>query len=184
MLVAVVREPHPIGEEPVLGKRPDQPGGLTAYGIALLRCIERLTVVQPREEVLDVGLGGVLDQDDGEVGLAEDALPGRVELGEELARPRVRDDLGKVGQIGVLDREVGGQRELPAEEAPDRREPLLAVDDCVDPRRMLPAQVVEVDLRNVVAVQKRVDEELLLLERPDRTLTLVRRIVGDRAAPG
>ena len=90
---------------------------------------------------------------------------------------------GSSGWLRGAIAEVVGEGEGIGHERPQRREPLPAVNDRVDLRGVLATQIVEVELGDVVAVEDRVDEQLLLGERPDRALALVGRVLLDCASP-
>ena len=66
VLVAPVREVEALAEERAARDGADEPHDVATHRVALLGGVERLAVVEPREEVLDVLVGGVPDEDDGQ----------------------------------------------------------------------------------------------------------------------
>ena len=158
-------------KERVLGQVTHEELHLPGHRIADLRGAQGRAVLQPDEHLLDF-------------------LVGRLELdhAERIAReghPRLRRQLfvPAATNVDAVDHELDILRErvLAIEELPDRTEALLPIDDLELVHRRFPVMAFEgpqVELRDVHATKDGVDEQLLLLSRPDRT-TLVLRLRVD-----
>ncbi len=69
--------------------------------------------------------------------------------------------------ILLFDLEVAGKTNFIVQKIPHRVKTLFAVDHSISKFWVFPPQIVEIELRDIVIVEKRVEEQLLLFTRPN-----------------